>query len=229
MNRKSQTVQLPAADPPRRSRSKIAVLPKEQRDAINNLLLDGASYSSVINRMAEQGISLNSENVSKWYQSGFQDYLASLERFDQQRAKYEAANDLLQNIDASKIPEAGLQTAAAQIYDLLDKFAPDDIAAAMANEPDKYIRIVNALSRLTREALAIKKYTDYRSRAALPQLDIGRKLSERENRIIVRKVDDVFGLAHLHDPDDPTQNPPKSRPSAEPIPQPAPTHEPTRT
>ena len=87
-------LQLPAADPPRRSRSKIAVLPKEQRDAINNLLLDGASYSSVINRMAEQGISLNPENVSKWYQSGFQDYLASLERFDQQRAKYEPARRL---------------------------------------------------------------------------------------------------------------------------------------
>ena len=63
---KISNLQIPAADTPRRSRSKIAVLPKEQRDAINNLLLDGASYSSVINRMAEQGISLNSENVSKW-------------------------------------------------------------------------------------------------------------------------------------------------------------------
>ena len=200
MNRKSQTCKSQAPTHRADQRSKIAVLPKEQRDAINNLLLDGASYSSVINRMAEQGISLNSENVSKWYQSGFQDYLASLERFDQQRAKYEAANDLLQNIDASKIPEAGLQTAAAQIYDLLDKFAPDDIAAAMANEPDKYIRIVNALSRLTREALAIKKYTDYRSRAALRNLDINRKLKESEDRIIVRKVDEVFGLASISDP-----------------------------
>src|SRR5689334_17810183 len=102
-------LQIPAADPPRRLRSKIAALPKEQRDTINKLLLDGATYPAVINRMAEQGISLNPENVSNWYQSGFQDYLASLERLDQQRAKYEAATDLLQNIDVSKIPEAGLQ------------------------------------------------------------------------------------------------------------------------
>jgi len=63
---KISNLQIPGVDTLRRSRSKIAVLPKEQRDAINNLLLDGASYSSVINRMAEQGISLNSENVSKW-------------------------------------------------------------------------------------------------------------------------------------------------------------------
>jgi hypothetical protein len=95
-----------ASTAPRRLQGKIAALSKEQRDAINKLLLDGSTYVVVINRMAEQGISLNPENVSNWYQSGFQDYLAHLERLDHQRAKYEAATDLLQNIDVSKLPEA---------------------------------------------------------------------------------------------------------------------------
>ena len=183
------------AAPPRRLKGKIAALPKAQRDAINKLLLDGSTYVAVIDRMAEQGISLNPENVSNWYQTGFQDHLAHLERLDYQRAKYEAANDLLQNIDVSKLPEAGLQTAAAQIYDLLDRFAPAGIADTIADEPDKYIRIVNSLSRLTREALAIQKYTDARARAALRELDPKRKLDESETRAIVSKVDEILGLA----------------------------------
>jgi hypothetical protein len=183
--------------------------------------------------MAEQGISLNTQNVSNWYASGFQDYLAHLERLDHQRARYEAANDLLQNIDVSKIPEAGLQTAAAQIYDLLDKFTPDAVAAAMADQPDKYIRIVNSLSRLTREALAIKKYTDARARAALRKLDIHRKLEESENRVIVRKVDEVFGLASISDPPaDENSDPgptdgelPHAVPPAHDLPQPTASHQ----
>jgi hypothetical protein len=55
-------------------------------------------------------------------------------------------------------------------------------------------------SRLTREALAIQKYTDARARAALPQLDPKRKLDESETRAIVRKVDEILGLAPISTP-----------------------------
>jgi hypothetical protein len=184
----------PATLPPRRLKGKIAGLPKDHRDTVNKLLLDGSTYVVVIARMAELGISLNPENVSNWYQTGFQDYLNRLEHLDFQRAKYEAATDLMLNMDVSKIPEAGLQTAAAQIYDLLDRFTPADIAGSLADEPDRYIRMVNSLSRLTREALSIQKYSDARARATLRQLDPHRELDQSENRAIVRHVDKLFGL-----------------------------------
>jgi hypothetical protein len=187
---------------PRRLKGKVAALPKDQRDAINKLLLDGATYAVVIHRMAELGISLNGENISNWYQTGFQEHIAHLERLDYQRARYEAANELLQNIDVSRLPEAGLQTAAAQIYDVLDRFTPAAIADTIGDEPDRYIRVVNSLSRLTREALAIQKYTDARARAALRELNPKRKLDESETRAIVRKVDEILGL-----PSDPDADP----------------------
>jgi hypothetical protein len=185
----------PATLPPRRLKGKIAGLPKDHRDTINKLLLDGSTYVAVIARMAELGISLNPENVSNWYQTGFQEYLQRLETLEFQRARYEAASDLIQNIDISKIPEAGLQTAAAQIYDLLDRFTPADIAGSLADEPDRYIRMVNSLSRLTREALSIQKYSDGRARSAPRQLDPNRELDQTESRAIVRQVDRLFGLA----------------------------------
>jgi hypothetical protein len=188
-------LRIAAADPPRRSRSKIALLAKEHRDAINKLLLDGSSYAAVISLMAEQGISLNSQNVSKWYQSGFQEYLAHLERLDHQRAKYQAAAGLMLNMDVSKLPEADLQTAAAQIYDLLDRFTPADIAGSLVEEPDRYIRMVNSLSRLTHEALQIQKYTDARAQTTLRRHDPNRELDQRESRAMVRSVEKLFGIA----------------------------------
>jgi hypothetical protein len=186
----------------RRLKGKIPSLPKAQRDTINRLLLDGATYALVIQRMAEEGVSLNAENLSNWYTTGFQDYLAGLERLDYHRARYEAAADLLQDTDTAKLPEAGLQTAAAQIYDLLGSFTPAALAEKMTEDPDKYTRLLNALSRLARESLALQKHRDAnaQARATLSELkDPKRKLSESERRAIVLQVDDILGLSSPED------------------------------
>ena len=99
---------LQPSPPPRRPRGKIPSLPKAQRDMLNRLLADGATYKTVETEMAKLGIALNSENISNWYQTGFQEYLAQAERLDYHRARYEAAGDLLQDTDTAKLPEAGL-------------------------------------------------------------------------------------------------------------------------
>ncbi len=200
----ASTLPLPVVT--RRLKGKIPSLPKPQRDAINNLLLDGATYGVVVQRMAEQGVELNAENVSNWYQTGFQNFLAHLERSDYQRSRYEAATDLLQDTDTSKLPQAGLQTAAAQIYDLLGHFTAAAVGQNVADDPDKYTRIVNSLSRLARETLALQKYQDAcaKARAALHQLkDPKRKLTDSERRAIVMHVDDILGISHDDDDDEP--------------------------
>ena len=198
------TSDLRSATPRRRLQGKIASLPKEMRDAINRLLIDGATYSTVAERMAEQGIDLNQENISNWYQTGFQNYLAELDRVEFQRARYEAATDLLKETDPSKLPQAGLQTAAAQIYDLLGHFAPTVLSQNIADDPDKYTRIVNALSRLARETLSLQKYQDAcsRARATLQELrNPKRELSEEERHAIIMHVENILGLNTVGDID----------------------------
>src|SRR5947207_3375759 len=59
----------------RKPRGKIAELPKSQRDLINNLLDDGATYKTIRAEMATHGVKLNAENVSNWFESGYQDHL----------------------------------------------------------------------------------------------------------------------------------------------------------
>ena len=212
------TLTLPVAVE-RRLKGKIAALPKAQRETINHLLLDGATYATVIQRMADQGVELNAENVSNWYQTGYQSFLAHLERSDFHRSRYEAATELLQDTDTSRLPQAGLQTAAAQIYDLLGHFTATAVAQNIADDADKYTRIINSLSRLARETLALQKYQDVcaRARAALHELkDPKRKLNESETRAIVLKVDDILGLSSDDDSpdlDSPDPQPPPAPPN----------------
>ena len=188
---------VPPPAPPRRLKGKIPALPKAQRDAINRLLHDGATYAAVAERMAEQGVLLNAENISNWFQTGFQDYLDQLDRLDYQRARYETAADLLQNTDTARLPEASLQTAAAQIFDLLGRFTPAALAQNIANNPDQYTRLLNALSRITRESLTLQKYRDAcaQARQHLQELkDPKRKLTDEERLAIVHQLDEILGL-----------------------------------
>ena len=79
----------------------------------------------------------------------------------------------------------------------LGHFTPAALGQNIADDPDKYTRIINSLSRLARETLALQKYQDAcaKARAALNQmLDPKRKLNQSETRAIVRTVDKILGL-----------------------------------
>src|SRR6266536_6108062 len=63
--------------------SKIAQLPAEQRNLVNQLLDDDKTYEQVVEEMAGYGISLNTDNVFKWFNGPYQAYLAALDWQDE--------------------------------------------------------------------------------------------------------------------------------------------------
>ncbi len=186
------------APPPElyRRKGKVAQLPKDLRDLVNNLILDGQTYSVIIEQLSAHGISLNHENLSNWRKGGHQDYLAELSRFDYHHAKYEAASDLLQDTETSKLPEATLQTVAAQMYDLFGHFRSEILAQKLASDPDKYIRLVNALSRLTREVVHLNRQRHTTAKTEQPNnssLDSSGKITETAREMILDTTDDILG------------------------------------
>src|SRR6266581_3139040 len=89
----------PCPPPPLRGHSrklkgKIAQLPKNQRDLINQMLDGGATYAVVAAEMTKHAVFLNGENLSNWFQSGYQDYLQRQDWFTQTRLLREDATDL---------------------------------------------------------------------------------------------------------------------------------------
>lgn len=217
MNSETQIVVLPTQAPPaaqletqslapatctHRGKGRFARLPKALRDQVNNWILDGLPYPEIIERLGPDGKDLNPGHLCEYRKRGYQEWLREREWYDNVASKSEFSKDLLTAPDVSSLHEAGLRMAAAQMLDQLMRFG------AAANEgqqpdPEAFARLVNALSRLTREALSLQKYQDAcnRARAALQELkDPHRELSDNERRAIIRKVDRILGVRSIDDP-----------------------------
>ncbi|HWH69672.1 MAG TPA: hypothetical protein VNT26_09825, partial [Candidatus Sulfotelmatobacter sp.] len=128
---------------------KVARLPKTLRDQVSQMILDGLPYTQIIQALGEAGKALNEDNIGNWKNGGYRDWLLDLQRAQALRATREAALDLLTQQAGVPVQDAGRTIAAAQLYELLLSFDPSSFAAALADKPELYLRLVNALSRLS--------------------------------------------------------------------------------
>src|SRR5258705_305096 len=145
----------------RKPTGKIAKLPKAQRDLINQMLDDGATYKSIEIEMAKLGVSLNGENISNWFDSGFQLYLQHQDRIAETRLLRENASDLVQDYNVIQFHQAANQLAVGQIFKSLTQ-------QQLTDDPINFVRTLNALARLSRAALVLKQCEDA-SAKALPE------------------------------------------------------------
>src|SRR6267142_3412438 len=181
----------PAESPPHfehRGNGKIARLPKIIRDQINNWILDGVTYPDIIQRLGEHGKDLKPDHISQWKKRGYQDWLRQREWLEHLTSKSEFSTDILAAPDSSALHEAGLRLAASQMFDQLMRFSASANAADSKGQPEQFSRLVNALSRLTREALAFQKYraaTAKENTLELKRLDPNRKSSEKERDVVL--------------------------------------------
>src|SRR5205085_12096093 len=124
---------------------------------------------------------------------GYQDWLLDREWLDRLSSKAEFSSDILAAPNSSNSREAGLRIAASQMFDHLMRFNAASESGA-SDQPEKFARLVNALSRLTREALAFQKYRDALAKAIvdLKQRDPNRDLAANELLLLVNKMDQTF-------------------------------------
>jgi hypothetical protein len=163
MNTESQpiTEAVPSIFKPtgRKPTGKIAQLPKNQRNIINQMLDDGATYDTIETEMAKHGVSLNGENISNWFQNGFQQYLQHQDHIAEMRLLRENASDLVQDYNVVEFHQAANQLAVGQIFKALTHHQ-------LIDDPINYVRVLNALSRLSRAALVLKQSGDEDTKAA---------------------------------------------------------------
>jgi hypothetical protein len=127
----------------------VARLPKDIRDQINQLLLDGVTYAQIIEKLGEPGKGLVEDHIRSWKNGGYKDWLLDLERNEALSATREAALDLVSQKAGATVQDAGRAIAAAQLYELLLSFDPRAFAEALAEKPELYFRLINALARLS--------------------------------------------------------------------------------
>src|SRR5437660_12301586 len=90
----------PSLSTRRKPRGKIAELPKTIRDLVNQLLDDGASYRTIRIELAKHGVKLNGENISNWFDSGYQIHVEHKLWLQNILAIRELAPDLLEDYNA---------------------------------------------------------------------------------------------------------------------------------
>jgi hypothetical protein len=189
---------------PNRGRGKVARLPKAIRDQLNNMILDGVPYPEIIERLGEQAKHLKPDHIHQWKKHGYQNWLVEREWLELISSKAEFSADILAAPDSSGLHEAGLRIAASQMFDQLMRFtAVSPESSEAAGQPEIFARLVNALSRLTREALNFQKYRDASAKAAaiqLKQADPDRDLADSEFDLLVNRMDKVFKVARRKKP-----------------------------
>ncbi len=185
--------------PAHRGNGKVAQFPKALRDQINFMLRDGVRYPEIIRRLGEPGKGLKPGHLHEYYRRGFQEWLQQQEWLERVTAKSEFSADLLAAPDTANLHEAGLRLAAAYMLDQLGRFA----AAGADPQPEMFARLVNALSRLSREALAAQKYHD--AQLLLTEADPSRPINEDARDLFRKRVEEFFHLKPLNPPPPATQ------------------------
>ena len=149
-----------ASDTPRRRRGKIANLPKSSRAKLNEMLEEGVPYRKIIENLGIYGKNLTENNISDWFKSGHQDWLKERAWLDDMRARHELAIKLVRENADCKIHEASLLIAATLVSELLRNFDPASLNASLKDDPLALVRLLNALSRLSRQGLSCEHHRD---------------------------------------------------------------------
>jgi len=169
--------------------SKIAQLSSELRALVNQLLDQEKTYEEIVEEMAKHGVSLNTDNVSKWFNGPYQDYLAALDWQDELQQLRDHAFSFGEGEGNVRFQEGLVQIALTQLFRTIkeDRFKDD---------PANSLRLFNSLARLSHEALVIRKYADQQAKektAQLTRLDPNRQISEAEEMAMQDRADDFFG------------------------------------
>lgn len=167
---------------PRKHMGKVARLPKPVRDAVNHMLLNGATLQAVCDWLATEGHpGFNPENISNWRQGGHQDWLKAQERFENLKLKAEARKAMreqlaAEGLDITDSNTARLMEIADEVLDEFDITALKDVAK---NDPSKVFQLLTAATasasagkvKLAELELKVRRYEDA-AREAKAKLEV---------------------------------------------------------
>jgi hypothetical protein len=188
------------APPGHKRNGKIAHLPKAFRDKINQWLDDGHTYPQIIKDLGDDAKDLKPNHFSEWRKGGYQDYVHQQTWRDELRLLRENGAEIKEFTDGPQFQETLIQLALTEIFRTLRN-------RELSSDSLNYIRIFNALARLNREALGLRKYNDLTAKEfqELKKLDPSRNL-ESERDIMLTALERSMGFPAAPGPIGPDLN-----------------------
>lgn len=134
---------------------KIARLPADLREQINEWITDNISYEEIISRLEAAGHhGINSQNLSNWAHSGYQLWLRNRERLEVIRLQSEANCDLLRELESTD-PAASIRLnslyISTQLAQLMNDIDLEVLKQKVLENPAHYFRLARTVHAQTLE------------------------------------------------------------------------------
>jgi hypothetical protein len=143
-----------------RRNGKVARLPAELRNQINQMLDDGIPYKIIIERLGDAGKHINEDKISNWRLGGYQDYLKGQAINDRARCQTEAAVDLIReegHLDPVQANRVCAEIATLHYMEILMQHGEQIALDSLKKNPAKMITLCNALCNMANTGLAYDK------------------------------------------------------------------------
>ena len=156
----------PACHRPRNG--KVAKLPADIQNFVNEHLLKNISYEYIRAQLAEKGHpGFSNSNLSRWKIGGFKEWVFNQQDLTAQEARRSYALKLAAE-QGLRYDEAALQVLLQGVNEMVSTLNYTDIKAKLTDKPDQIIGLLNALGRLVTANNALERRPDKNYRLQAP-------------------------------------------------------------
>jgi hypothetical protein len=209
----------------RARRSKVAMLPAELRNWVNEQLVRQTPTGHITDYLAEQGHpGITVKNVSTWRTTGFQDYIKETETLAERDKRW---NSLLKlaRAQGSAFDISAMQLAIGHCHQVLSAVEPDQVAGILTDKPEFFFQLNGGLSSLMKAYVALcrLKKSDEPGRLMSPKAPASPEdFGEKNGGLTIEERDEVRRSLGIHPPpvptmDTPAQAQPVTPPATEPM------------
>jgi len=141
-------------------RSKIARLPREIRDQVNEFMDNHTEYQRILDWLAERGHSgFQMYDITRWKDTGYVDWLARNQHADELEIKLDWVQKLASD-SPTILQKASLSALALKLFDTINRTDAVDICKLLDTRPEKIPGVLNSFARFCHESLQMEKFTE---------------------------------------------------------------------
>ena len=140
-----------------RPKGKIAQLPGNIRNQVNELLYDGHSYPKIVVWLEEQGYpGFNDMNISRWHHNAYQAWLSAQDRQDHREFLHDLAAH--SEADDPTFKNAAVHLAQLQFFEALNRLEGADLALMVKQNRKEFIQLLKTFTHFNRYCLQEAKF-----------------------------------------------------------------------
>lgn len=137
---------------------KIARLPHDIRELVNQMLRAGRRYSEIAAKLAElahPGISIN--NLSTWKHGGYVDWLNQRHQLETRLALPKALERCTRSVEIDRVQQDAITLACDQLFTILGSFDATRAVALLYDRPQLLPSFISSLAALARATADLGK------------------------------------------------------------------------